>query len=469
MAYLSRRHVLKGVGAAGFAGGVASLTGLGANQAWAAGTSGYKAMVCIYLYGGLDGTDTVLPYDIASHNQLKSIRRDLLNPTRTSRHVENLLKLNPENSDVFEGREFAMPQDLEPLHAMFERGDLAILGNVGSLVEPVNRTQMINGSAILPPRLGSHNDHTALWQSMGVEGVNRGWGGLFMDRVLSAAPDHSRVFGTIATQDMDVFLAGEQAAPFRIGINGVDQADIYSDRGTLGNTERRDPARERIRDFLRNRDLRNANLLEQDIAALQSDAIHNSERLHSAQSLQRPLSTQFLDDTLSQQLRAVAQTIQIRHALDVSRQIFYVTLRGFDTHNNQSALLPDLHTQIANAMSSFRSAMIELGEWDNVVMFTASEFGRSTVENGIGTDHGWGGHHFIAGGAVNGKRIYGDIPYPEIESERFTVNRARIIPEISVDQYAATLGSWFGLDQSELRASLPNLANFDQQNLGFMM
>jgi len=225
---------LKGVGAAGFAGGVASLTGLGASQAWAASASGYKAMVCIYLYGGLDGTDTILPFDIASHNQLKSIRRDLLNPTRTSRNVENLLKLNPENSGVFGGREFAMPQDLAPLHAMFERGELAILGNVGSLVEPVNRTQMINGSAILPPRLGSHNDHTALWQSMGVEGVNRGWGGLFMDRVLSAAPEHSRVFGTIATQDMDVFLAGAQAAPFRIGINGVDQADIYSERGTLG-------------------------------------------------------------------------------------------------------------------------------------------------------------------------------------------------------------------------------------------
>ncbi|MEL7110630.1 MAG: DUF1501 domain-containing protein [Pseudomonadota bacterium] len=468
MAYLSRRHFLTGIGAASFAGSVGALTNLGVNRAWAANASGYKAMVCIYLYGGMDGMDTILPYDQASHAQLQSVRGNLLGSVRSSRQIENLLKLNPENAASIEGREFGMPQELSALHGMFESGELALLGNVGALVEPVTRTQIENGTAILPPRLGSHNDHSSLWQSFGVEGRKRGWGGLFMDRVVSAVPSHSNVFGTIATHNTDVFLSGEEVTQFKLGVNGVEEAKLYADGRALGDSEARDPARERIRAFMTDRDLRSENVLEQDIAALQSGAIRNSERFQLAQSLQTPLMTHFSGDHLSQQMRAVAQTIQIRNALDVSRQIFFVTLRGFDSHSNQSGLLPDLHRQISDAVSSFRSAMIELGEWNNVVMFSASEFGRSTVENGSGTDHGWGGHHFIAGGDVNGKRIYGNLPVADINSERFTVHRARMIPETSVEQYAATLGSWFGLDNAELRATLPNLANFELQNLGFM-
>lgn len=468
MTFISRRHVLTGLGAAGFAGGFSSLSNLGVNKAWAANASGYKAMVCIYLAGGMDGTDTIIPYDLESHTQLKSIRESLLDDVRQSRRRENLLQLNPDNGASFGGREFALPEDLAPLHAMFESGDLAVLGNVGSLIEPVTRAQMDNGTAILPPRLGSHNDHTSLWQSFGVEGVNRGWGGRFMDRVVSSSPSHSRVFATIATTNADVFLSGEQVSPFRLGPNGIDQAKIFADGRALGHNERRDSTRERIEAFLTDQDMRSRNLIEQDIAKLRSQAVQNSETFQIAQALQTPLATEFANDDLSQQMKAVAQTMQIRHALDVSRQIFYVTLRGFDTHKNQDASLSDLHSHLANAMSSFRNAMVEIGEWNNVVMFTASEFGRTTVENGLGTDHGWGGHHFIAGGGVNGRNIYGDIPFPDLTGDQVALDRGRLIPTTSVEQYAATMGSWFGLDAAELRLTLPNLTNFDAQNLGFM-
>ena len=167
-------------------------------------------------------------------------------------------------------------------------------------------------------------------------------------------------------------------------------------------------------------------------------------------------------------MRSVAETIKIRQFLNVSRQMFYVSTGGYDTHSNQANSIGDLHSQLAAAISSFREAMIEIGEWNNVVVFTASDFGRTVIDNGNGTDHGWGGHHFVAGGDVQGKRLYGEVPFADVDSSSYTKSRGRLIPTTSVEQYAATMGSWFGLDSGELRAALPNLNNFNQTDLGFM-
>ncbi|MCR9271406.1 MAG: DUF1501 domain-containing protein [Henriciella sp.] len=473
MANISRRHVLAGLGTAGFASSLSTMTGLGLNNAWAADTGGYKAMVCIFLKGGMDGADTILPYDQASYNQLRSVRDGLFNSYNSTsgtstRNRANLLKMNLDNAGSFGGREFAMPVELTPLHNMFEAGDLAVVGNVGPLIEPTTRAGMDNNSAILPKRLFSHNDQQSTWMSFGVEGVNRGWGGRFMDRVVASAPNQSRVFSAITTGSNDVFLAGETVSQFKVGTSGIREPSLYSNENILGRQDGDAAARDKIRAFLAKRDFSSRNIFEQDIAAATAKAVDNTEQFALAQENATPLTTIFGEDRVSRQMKSIAETIQIRQFLNVSRQMFYVTTGGYDTHSNQANTIGNLHAQLAAAISSFREAMIELGEWNNVVVFTASDFGRTTIDNGNGTDHGWGGHHFVAGGSVQGKRLYGDIPFADVDSNDFTKSRGRLIPTTSVEQYAATMGSWFGLDNSELQSALPNLRNFNTSDIGFM-
>ncbi|MEL7110213.1 MAG: DUF1501 domain-containing protein [Pseudomonadota bacterium] len=473
MANISRRHVLAGMGTAGFATSLGTLKNLGMSNAWAAETSGYKAMVCIFLKGGMDAADTIIPYDQSSYDQLKSVRPNLFDTynsdrSESSRNRENLLRLTPSNSGDFGGREFGVSTQLAPIHNMFETGDLAVIGNIGPLIEPTARTQLENGTAILPPRLFSHNDQQATWMSFGVEGVNRGWGGRFMDTISASAPNQNPVFSAISVTSNDVFLAGEQVNAFRISFGNVAEPSLINRQLYLGYTSGDDAARSKMEAFLEKRDFQNRSIIQSDIANATSNAFLNTEQFVDAKQNAIPLTTQFPDTALGGQLKSVAETMQIRHHLNVSRQMFYCAMEGFDTHSDQTNKLPELHEELAGAMGAFRQAMLELGVWDNVVVFTASDFGRTLIDNGNGTDHGWGGHQFVAGGSVQGRRIYGEIPSPEPGSSSYTQSRGRLLPTTSVDQYAATLGGWFGLDSAELRATLPNINNFETADLGFM-
>jgi len=473
MANISRRHVLAGLGTAGFASSLGAMTNLGLNNAWAADTGGYKAMVCIFLKGGMDGSDTILPYDQTSYNQLQSVRSGLFgsynfNSPASTRNRANLLQMNLDNAGDFGGRQFAMPPELAPLHTMFEAGDLAVVGNVGPLIEPTTRAQMDSNSAILPKRLFSHNDQQSTWMSFGVEGARRGWGGRFMDRVVASAPNQNRIFSAISTSSNDVFLAGEDVTQFKVGTRGISEPSLYANRGLLGYNDGDDAARDKIRAFLAKRDHQSRSILEQDIAVSTAKAVENTEQFAAAQQNATPFGTAFAGDRVSQQMRSVAETIKIRQFLNVSRQMYYVSTGGYDTHSGQATSIGGLHAELAAAISSFRDAMVEIGEWDNVVVFTASDFGRTVIDNGNGTDHGWGGHHIVAGGGVQGKRLYGEIPLADVNSASYTRSRGRLIPTTSVEQYAATMGSWFGLSSTELRVAMPNLDNFNASDLGFM-
>ena len=471
MANISRRHVLAGLGTAGFAGSMSAMSGLGFNNAWAADTGGYKAIVCIFQKGGMDGADTVLPYDQASYDQLRAVRTGLFNSYNfnspaSTRNRANLLQMNLDNAGEFGGRQFALPQELSPLHSMFEGGDLAVVGNVGPLIEPTTRQAMDNNSAILPKRLFSHNDQQSTWMSFGVEGGSRGWGGRFMDQVVASAPNQNRIFS--AATSNDVFLAGEDVTQFKVGSGGIQEPDLYANRGVLGYNDGDDAAREKIRAFLAKRDFQSRSVFEQDITNSTAKAVENTEQYATAQENATPFTTQFPGTRLAGQMRSVAETIKIRQFLNVSRQMFYCSTGGYDTHSNQANSIAGRHTELAGAIAAFREAMIEIGEWDNVVVFTASDFGRTVIDNGNGTDHGWGGHHFVAGGQVQGKRLYGEVPFADVDSDSYTRSRGRLLPTTSVEQYAATMGTWFGLNTSELRTALPNLNNFNTADLGFM-
>lgn len=475
MTHLSRRHLLKGLGAAGFASSMGALTGLAGARAWAAETSGYKAMVCIFLKGGMDQSDTILPFDQTSYDQLATTRAGLFNTYRaagdgtSSRDRENLLELTPTNAANFGGRAFAMPSALSPLQQLFSAGELAVVGNVGPLIEPTTRAQMANGTALLPPRLFSHNDQQSIWMSLQTEGARYGWGGRFMDAVLKASPSASATFAGIATGSNDVFLSGETTRPMRVGNNGVaPEPFLTSKRGFTGGTAADAEARDKIRAFLARNSQTDRNVFAQDLAAANRRAIENSELLSEAHNLAAPLTTEFGGDGLSKQMKSVAETIKVQQYLNVPRQIFYVTLGGFDTHNTQATSLAGNHTALSNAITSFRAAMLELGRWQDVAVFTASDFGRTVIDNGDGTDHGWGGHHLVVGGSVRGNQIYGDIPDMDLTGPQYTESRGRLIPTTAVEQYAATLGRWFGLSGDEIGAALPNLANFASSDLGFM-
>lgn len=473
MAFLSRRHFLSGAGALGFASSMGALSSVTARNAWAANVSGYKAMVCIFLKGGMDHADTVLPYDQPSYDQLAAVREGLFNSydatnANSTRNRANLLRLNPENAGTLGGRELALPQELAPLHTMFADGDLAILGNVGPLIEPTLRSQLENNTAILPPRLFSHNDQQSTWMAFGTEGQLRGWGGLFADAVLASSPSADPAFTSISATSNDVFLSGNVATPFRVSSNGAARPTLVNSRNYLGFGSDDDEARALIAEHLARTNFGDGNIYSQDIRDSSGRAIETSERLLTARENAGPFATEFGSDSFGSQLKSVAETIKIQAFLNAPRQIFYVGSGNFDTHDNQANSIGGRHSQVANAIADFKSAMQEIGQWNNVAVFTMSDFGRTLIDNGDGTDHGWGGHHFIAGGQVNGNRLYGDFPTAEPESQDYTPSRGRLIPTTSVEQYAATLGRWFGLSNSELNAALPNLGNFNQTDLGFL-
>ncbi len=471
MTYINRRRFLQSSSAMGFAAGAGLLATMGHSSAFAADTSGYKALVCVFFKGGLDSMDLILPTDVASHEALAAIRPGLfgaygVGSGSSSRDRENILKINPSNSSEFEGREFGFAPEMSELHALFEAGNAAIIGNVGPLIEPTTRSAMDNLSAQIPDRLFSHNDQQSTWMSFGTEGTQNGWGGRFIEAALKQDATSNPTFSAISTAGSDVLLSGEGVKQFSAPSN-PESADILRQKWRLGSGRNSEAARAALRDHLASVGVTSQNLYGQDLISVNSRAIENVETYKAALDGGMALATEFPASGLGTQLKTVANTIAVRGALNVRRQIFFVSIGGFDTHDNQRNSMPALQAQISTSIAAFQSAMIELGLSDSVTLFTGSDFGRTAIDNGDGTDHGWGAHHIVVGGAVQGKKIYGALPEYDLGAESYTASRGRLIPSVSVDQYAATLGGWFGLENAELSNVLPNLSNFSQKDLGF--
>ncbi|MEM9386018.1 MAG: DUF1501 domain-containing protein [Pseudomonadota bacterium] len=452
----TRRDFLRSVGSTAL---VASTTGLASTLAAfptrAASLSGeYRAMVCVFLFGGLDNHDVVLPYDQASYGQFIAARPTLIAAQGSQRQRENLLAISPLNGEDYGTRQFALPPEMPGLHGLFNQGDAAIVGNVGPLIQPTTFEDFENESVPLPPRLFSHNDQQSTWQASVPEGAQFGWGGKFADAVLAGGANGAAQFTAISSANADLFLTGQVAQPYQVSVSGAATIDLLDDLAE------EDPAlATALKAHFRAEAYAGTNLIGQDIAAKQRQALDSNEMFNQAKQAAIPLGTEFPESELGAQLRAVAEAISVRDLLQAQRQIYFVGLGGFDTHSEQAPQLPALLGQIDGAVSAFCTAMGELGLGDKVTLFTASDFGRTLAVNGDGTDHGWGGHHFVVGQAVNGNRIFGDIP-PPVFGHAQDSGSGRLIPTVAVEQYAAALGSWFGLSEGELLASLPNLPNF---------
>ncbi len=418
--------------------------------------SDYKALVCLFLQGGNDANNVIIPTGSA-YAAYAAARSNLALPQT------GLLPFAPKTSD---GRSWALHAALPELQNFFGAGRAAIVANVGTLVYPTTKDQYTRGTVPLPPQLFSHSDQQVQWQhSVPDKPTSTGWGGRVADLV--------NAFNTSNDISMSISLAGKNT--FQVGSTVTQYAINPGGAVTLaGSTSRNNPDAVR---FAAQKDLFNAQqsaLLESAFASVSADAITSAELLNSVLAGSQALTTTFPNTTAGTQLRMAARLIAASPTLGLKRQIFFVQLGGWDTHAAQldnatptSGAHANLLGQISQAVNAFYNATIELGVENQVTLFTASDFGRTYRSNGDGSDHGWGSHHFVVGGAVKGGDIYGKMPTLTVAGPDDTT-QGRWIPTTSVDEYAATLATWFGVSNADLPVVLPNIGRFAKPNLGFL-
>jgi uncharacterized protein (DUF1501 family) len=304
----------------------------------------------------------------------------------------------------------------------------------------------------LPPKLFSHNDQQSVWQSNSTEGSTVGWGGKLGDIALSSNGSNS-LLTCISASGNAVFVAGRNALQYQVSPSGAVRINAL---GT--------PLRDALNAIITRS---SSNVFENEYAIVTQRSMDMEGVVNGALAGVNPVTAFPAGNPLAAQLKIVARLIGARAALGLRRQVFFVSLGGFDNHNLLMQDHPNLMTRLSAAMSAFYAATVELGVASKVTTFTASDFGRTLSSNADGSDHGWGSHQFVMGGAVNGGRFYGTAPHVSIQTND-QVGQGRLLPSSSVDEFAATLARWFGCTTSELPGILPNVGNFTNTNLGFV-
>jgi uncharacterized protein (DUF1501 family) len=421
-------------------------------NAFAQSATDYKALVCVYLFGGNDGNNVIVPQTQANYNAYKAIRLGLALPDTSA-------KLLPV-TDAATGLPYALSDGLVGVHPLWAQNKLAVVANVGMLVKPTTRAQYLANSVPLPTNLFSHSDQTSQMQS-GVPstGGGTGWAGRIADQ---AAPMNGAASfpAGFSISGPALFTTGSvvQSASLYPGFD----LDLYGmNVWPASATAARKTALQQLLTFDSGMALvQAANKVRQDASALNAMLKDTSGT--------PPLPTVFPGTQIGQQMQQVANIIRLRNATGMKRQVFFCALGGFDTHGAQGWQHWNLLSQLSAAMGAFYQATVDMGIADKVTAFTLSEFGRSLQPSGSGSDHGWGNHHMVMGGAVQGGRIYGQFPVMALGGPDDSGNRGVWIPGVSTDQFGATLGSWFGLTPAQNAAVFPNLVNFSQQNLGFV-
>jgi len=430
-------------------------------QAVAAGA--YKALVCIFLYGGNDANNMVIPTDATNYGMYNAVR----GPAGLAIPQNTLLPITvPALSSPF-----GLHPNLTEIQALYNLGKVAVVTNVGTLVQPLSRLQYRSGGPT-PYQLFSHNDQQETWQSSRPDvPTQHGWGGGLGDRLYpmnngSGFPIVTTVAGSA------VFAQGLVTQPLGIAPAPTALNQVLVLNGFNATPE--SVARRNAYDLLRTID-QTATLV-----AVASDQTDQAIAVKQALQVDPVLATVFPGSELSNQLKQVAKVMKLNQtALGLNRQIFFCSLGGFDTHQNEIQSHKGLYTQLSKAMDAFYSATVELGLQDQVTTFTLSDFGRTFDPSGMGgnagTDHAWGSHHFVMGGAVHGGNFYGVVgpnssifPTLQLGGPNDTDTRGRWIPTASVDQYGATLGTWFGLPATDLPIVFPLLSRFTTPNLGFV-
>lgn len=477
-----------------------------AGAAAAQSASGYKALVCLFLAGGNDAFNTVLPTDAASWSAYAGVRQTagdaiaLRAPgtpavpgaaAGSPDRLGGVLPLNPVSA-LPGGRSVALHPMLGPLATLFNTDRrLAVVSNVGTLMVPTTKAQMSQSGHPKPPKLYSHNDQSSTWLAGATEGATRGWGGRLADRLMSG--NQRAIFTGISAAGTALWLSGDQVIPYALGTNGATRFGMDNGGRTFGSTDvaaalqriasagnghhlRADHAAVSRRSIEAEADLRNL-LPAANVAPYGTPGATGTDPLLQYDN---PLTGGKSTNGLAAQFQIVARMIGAASALGVRRQVFYVQLGGFDTHDNQSRSHADLMARLAHGLKYFDDVLGGLGLRGAVTTFTASDFGRTFTANGDGTDHGWGAHHLVMGGAVRGGQVVGQLPVlstKNVDDNRFDgspdqLSNGTLLPTTSVDQYGATLARWFGASETDLTGSasslFPRLAGFGSRDLGFM-
>lgn len=478
-----------------------------AGSASAADATGYKAIVCLFLMGGQDSNNLVLATDSGSFRRYTNARNDgddaialmapntppnlsagLADPSRWG----GVLPIVPDNAQANpspEGgaRPFAVHPFMDKVLPIWNAGRLAVLANVGMLHRPTLRADLGNPNFDLPPALGSHNDQQSAWLSGGIEGSKLGWGGQMAD-LYKSSNGASSVFTSISAAGNTVFLAGRDVNQYQISgtFNAPGVLIENSASGQLFSSTR---ARELYREILTTAVAPTTSNFGKDYAKITQRSVAAAQQINTEVSTKagatiipapNPSYLNPIDNSTinpwADQLRAVAQIIKVAPGLGLKRQVFFLCVDAHDTHSDQNPREGTNVSRLAHAMAYFDSLLTSMNMQNQVTTFTAGDFSRGFTTNGNGTDHAWGGHHLIMGGAVDGRKMYGVYPelgidgtdpvVPGFRNPDFDGNR--MIPTTSVDQYAAKLGTWLGLNTTELNMIFPNLSRFTDVNLGFM-
>ncbi|MGJ7495068.1 DUF1501 domain-containing protein [Variovorax sp. RT4R15] len=434
------------------------------SEAAAQSATDYKALVCVFLFGGNDYANTVITYDDDSYNKYSTIRvPQASGGVAIAKDAALAATLLSPTVPLAGGRQYALHPQMTQLAGLFNtEGNVAVQLNVGPLVVPLSRALYNNSNKKLypqPPKLFSHNDQQSTWQSSSPEGSTIGWGGNIGDLVLNQ--NSNSLFTCMSVSGNAVFLSGDSALQYQVSTGGavrIGSVSSASSASLLGSSTVKS-AMQLLTQQAR------GHKLENEYNKVTKRAVEAEGSVTTAIQSAYPAGT-FPTTGLGNQLAMVARLIRGRSTLGSKRQVFFVSMGGFDLHDNLIANQPGLMKQLSDAMAAFHRQMALEGMGDKVTAFTASDFGRTLASNGDGSDHGWGSHHFVVGGAVKGKAIYGSPQVVSIDNTSTSagyeghVGQGRLIPTTSVDQYGATLAKWFGVPDADLPGILPNLKNF---------
>lgn len=435
---------------------------LAAMGSMAAQTAGdYKALVCVFLHGGNDAYNTVLATDQSSWSHYVAARTQTPDSIALNPDLLLPLALKTPHAD----RQFAFHPQLSGLAQLFnEDRRLAIVPNVGPLIEPLTKQQYLQRTGVLPAKLFSHNDQQSTWLAFAPEGATMGWGGRLADAIASG--NDKSMFTAISCIGSTVWLVGKEVRPYQVSLQGGlrlgTQIDPKGGPHVYGSRAVKD-ALEQIVQWPRSAHAMEADLCDVNRRAIQAEALL-SNKLPSAEAASFALNDA-TDNPLAQQFQIAARMMSAHDALGLKRQVFFVSLYGFDTHDRQNQRHASLLAQLDQALKYFDRTLSSLGLRDHVITFTASDFGRTFTNNGDGTDHGWGGHHFVMGGAINGGEIWGRFPTyaaKSINDNEFPgspdmLSNGTLLPALSTQSYGAALARWFGLTPSQVVDVFPLL------------
>jgi uncharacterized protein (DUF1501 family) len=450
---MNKRQFIKTGAALGLGSGLAAFTQL---SALAQATTGndYRALVCLFMFGGNDSNNLLIPYEPADHSRYAAARSNL------ALQRDTLLPISPSNTG---GVRYALHPSMTGLAGLFNgtaalpNPKAALVANAGPLLVPTSKAQWEARSVPLPDNLFSHSDQQSQWQAALYERPTNGWGGRLTERLVSDT-NINRGYSVLSVTGGNLWETGDRSlSAYKVSASGKFGFDFYQPTGT-------DPLSIAITETLADT---HQHLFEQGFVDVMGRSIEVQRVL--SQALEgSTLTTVFPDTGLGNQLRMVARLIAARDKLGLKKQCFFCSIGGFDTHGeDQLTRQAELLGEISAAVTAFYAATVELSVANNVTTFTASDFGRTFTSNGRGSDHGWGAHHLVVGGAVQGGKLFGQFPNQTVRGPDDSGGQGNWIPTTSTEAYAATLGRWFGADDAVLAQVFPRLQYFNG-NVGFL-